>query len=71
MSIIARCPKDSKHKTFLTTAHVMQEWKVDEHGLFIGFAVDLQTDHGPDPGNIWTCSKCGAQATVTVNEGVS
>lgn len=60
----ATCPNDSKHKTFLTVAHVMEEWLVDEHGEFIQVKESLQTDHGPDPGNIWRCATCGAEANV-------
>lgn len=71
MNIVATCPKDPTHKRFETTAHVMQEWVVDEHGSFISVARDLQTDHGPDPDNIWNCATCGAEATVTVNMGRS
>lgn len=66
MSIHAVCPKNPKHKEFLTTAHVMEEWKVDENGQFIAVVRGLQTDHGPDPGNIWTCAKCRAEAKLTV-----
>lgn len=71
MSITAVCPKDPKHKTFLTTAHVMEEWEVDEHGNFIAVKQSLQTDHGPSPDNGWNCAVCHADATVTVNAGVS
>jgi succinate dehydrogenase/fumarate reductase-like Fe-S protein len=67
MSIKAVCPNNPKHKEFLTTAHVMEAWKVDEHGQFIAVVKGLQTEHGPDPGNIWNCHKCGAQATVTTD----
>lgn len=71
MSIEARCPKNPKHKKFHTTAHVMQLWEVDEKGNFIAVDQELQTDHGPDAGNIWTCVICGEEATVTVNMGTS
>ncbi len=71
MSIEARCPKNPKHKRFLTTAHVMEEWEVDEHGLFIAVKRGLQTVHGPSPDNIWDCATCRAEAIVTVNMGTS
>jgi hypothetical protein len=45
----------------------MEAWKVDEHGQFIAVVKGLQTEHGPDPGNIWNCHKCGAQAKVTTD----
>lgn len=56
------CPKCGC-KEFTTTAHVMQEWKVDGEGNFIE-TVDpcLQVDHYPDPDNIWTCCRCGSEA---------
>ena len=56
------CPKCGC-KEFITTAHVMQEWKVDGEGNFIE-TVDscLQVDYYPDPDNIWTCCRCGSEA---------
>lgn len=61
----AVCPKNPKHKRFLTTAHVMQEWEVNENGDFNRVTVDcLETTHEPDSRNIWTCAVCGAQAKV-------
>jgi len=61
----ARCPKDPSHKRFITTAHVMEEWRVDSEGNWIETICCLQTDHGPDPDNTWTCAICGAEAEVT------
>jgi len=60
----AICPKNPEHKLFTTTAHVMEEWLVDEHGNFVEARESLQTDHGPDPDNNWTCDVCGTQARV-------
>lgn len=71
MSLIARCPTDPNHKKFLTPAHVMQLWEVDEKGSFLGVDQEMEVDHGPDAGNIWTCIICGEEATVTVNKGLS
>lgn len=71
MSLIARCPTLATHKRFHTTAHVTQLWEVDEKGSFIACDQTLQTDHGPDPANVWTCMTCGEEATVTVNMGTS
>lgn len=52
------CPKCGNRK-FLTTAHVMQEWEVDEDGEFISCADEcLQVSFGPDDDNIWRCSEC-------------
>lgn len=60
----ATCPNNPNHKRFGTTAHVMELWEVDEEGAFIRTIESLQTDHGPDPDNIWECLECGAQAKV-------
>jgi len=58
------CPRCGGTK-FETTAHVMQAWEVNESGEFIDVIVDcLQVTHKPDDGNIWTCTKCGAEAVV-------
>jgi hypothetical protein len=65
MNVKARCPKSRRHKRFTTTAHVMQEWEVDDVGEFLKVVADMDTDAGPDPYNLWTCSICGAAATVT------
>jgi hypothetical protein len=42
----------------------MEEWLVDETGNFIKVSASLQTTHGPDAENIWTCAVCGAEAEV-------
>lgn len=61
----ATCPTDPAHQEFITVAHVMEEWKVDSAGNFLERTDTLQTSSGPDPGNIWTCVTCNAQATVS------
>lgn len=68
--MIARCPKNPKHKEFVTTIHVAQDAVVDEHGDFLRNPrnMEVQTTHGPDPGNIWTCKECGTQAEVSAAE---
>lgn len=49
--------------TFTTCAHVMQDWCVDAEGNFIECVDDaVETTHGPDNGNIWTCDECGETA---------
>jgi succinate dehydrogenase/fumarate reductase-like Fe-S protein len=63
----ATCPKNKKHKKFITTAHVMQEWVVDEKGNFLEVedgGHNLEVTQDPDPANIWHCAICGEQATV-------
>ena len=60
----ATCTKDPSHKLFMTVAHVMEDWVVDEQGTFLENKGCLQIDHGPDAGNTWTCAVCGADAKV-------
>ena len=56
------CPNGCS-KGFSTTAHVVQEWEVDETGNFKGVLQDcLEVTHPPDYDNIWTCMECGAEA---------
>lgn len=64
MAIKAICPTSPEHKRFKTTAHVMEEWVVDERGNFIDLIAALETVHGPDMGNTWTCTECGSYAKV-------
>ena len=52
-------------KKFVTTAHVMQDWIVDENGDFVSvFDNCLEVTHDPDDDNIWTCLKCGCEAII-------
>jgi hypothetical protein len=61
----AVCPNSPEHKRFVTVAHVMQDWLVDEDGDFIAVRdPDVDTSFRPNPGNIWTCDACGAEADV-------
>jgi hypothetical protein len=61
----AVCPNNENHKEFITTAHVMQDWKVDDEGNWIEtIDASVQTSHKPDPDNIWTCSVCNKEAKV-------
>lgn len=57
------CPRDSNHKTFVTSAVVCEDWLVDGDGNFIevrGQCTDIF--HKPQPGNSWECDECGAEA---------
>ena len=62
----AVCPKDPEHKKFITTAHISEDWIVDEHGNFLEHPAnpDAQVTHGPDSRNNWSCAVCGAAAKV-------
>lgn len=61
----AICPNNPKHKSFKTTAHVVQTWLVDEEGVFIEEASTDEVTHPPHEDNIWTCYECGAEAKVS------
>jgi len=64
MSLKATCPTSPDHKRFVTTAHVMEEWIVDEHGNWIETLQCLETDQEANPRNTWTCKECGEHAKV-------
>lgn len=61
----AVCPTDPNHKRFFTTAHVTEEWLVDETGSFIEVTAEsMEVVHGATVGNLWVCQDCGAEAKV-------
>ena len=61
----ARCLNNVAHKRFVTVAHVAEDWIVDENGNFIeALGLPHETVADPNPGNIWTCHECNAQAIV-------
>lgn len=61
----ATCSKKGcTSKKFVTVAHVVEEWVVNEYGDFEEKLETLETTHGPDPQNSWTCQECGAAALV-------
>ena len=71
MSLKATCTKNPDHGRFETTAHVMQVWEVDFEGNFVlEIHPCIEVTHEPDPGNIWTCLECGAQAKVERMNGL-
>lgn len=58
------CPVCGGHR-FITVAHVVQEWEVDELGNFESVTEDcLEVVSDPDDGNTWTCTNCGAKAII-------
>ena len=61
----ATCPKNPKHKRFITSAWVSQDWEVDAEGNYL-YCVNECTEvvHRPEKSNIWTCATCGAEAEV-------
>lgn len=53
------CPKCGG-KEFGVTAHVTQDWVVDENGEFIKTTNECtEVTHRPDDDDIWTCEQCG------------
>ena len=62
--MIAKCPNNCPSEQFVTVAHVTEDWVVDAQGDFISVQESLETTHGPDSGNTWTCNSCGTEAKV-------
>jgi len=60
----AICPGNPDHKIFITVAHQMNDWKVDQFGNFQEDLGCIQVTCPPQTGNIWSCAKCGSQAQV-------
>lgn len=57
------CPKCGGSK-FLVTAHVTQDWIVDEDGDFLKCVNDcVEVTHRPDDDDIWQCDACGFDGT--------
>lgn len=57
-----RCPKCGG-TTFLVTAHVAQDWKVDGDEKFLECIADCtEATHRPDDEDIWACAGCGYEA---------
>lgn len=59
------CPTSNRHKRFSVTAHVVQEWVVDETGEFQRATVDcLEVIHKPNRDDRFVCRICGAEAVT-------
>ena len=57
-----KCPKCGNNK-FYVTAHVTQDWLVDEDGDYIKTVEDcVEVTHFADSEDVWTCSKCSYEA---------
>lgn len=55
------CPNGC-NSTFDTSVHVQESWEVDALGNYVELLGTIQTLHGPDDDNLWTCMHCGAEA---------
>lgn len=54
-----QCPRCG-NKKFNVTAHVCQDWLVDENGEYLETIEDCsQVAHYPDNQDLWECSQCG------------
>ena len=63
----ARCPKDPKHKRFIATAHVFEEWIVGPHGEFIEQDGEREVEP-PELGQVWSCAECGEGAVFVTDD---
>ena len=60
-----KCPQNTMHKSFSVSAHIAQEWEVDEKGEFKSVLTEcLDTVHRPDSNDLYTCNECGTEAIV-------
>lgn len=57
-----RCPKCGA-MSFYVTAHVAQDWVVDENGDWIRTEDDcVEVTHFPNDDDVWDCANCGFSA---------
>lgn len=57
-----RCPKCGGFR-FAVTAHVTQDWEVDDQGQFVRCTNDcVEVTHSPDMEDLWGCVDCGYSA---------
>lgn len=53
------CPKCGGRR-FVVTAHVTEDWIVDENGEFLEVKEGcVEVTHHPDDDDVWECEKCG------------
>lgn len=62
--MLAACPNDPTHQTFLTTIRIDEVWRVSERGDLYEATADRDILDGPNPRRLWTCEACGARATI-------
>lgn len=57
-----KCPKCGC-ETFYVSAHVVQDWKVNNDGDFLEVIDDCaMVDHFPDDEDMWECANCSYNA---------
>ena len=64
----ARCKKCNSNR-FVTTAHEVHDWLVDNNGEFVDDMGCVEVAHSPSSSNVWTCYECGTEATMENNDG--
>lgn len=72
---VLRCPKCGCD-TFFATAHVAQDWEIDEHGTFVRCKQDCtEVDHYPDEDDVIDCARCGYSSSgsdfITTKQAIS
>lgn len=63
--IKATCPNNPEHNQFITTAHEVHDWIVDENGDFVKDLGCEEVAHRPNKDNNWSCLECGESAILT------
>ena len=57
-----RICKHCGHSEWGVTAHVTQDWIIDECGEFLECTQEcVEVTHEPDEDDVWTCANCGAE----------
>lgn len=57
-----KCPRCGS-MSFYVSAHVVQDWKVNEHGDFIEVVDEcVEVIHQPNDDDIWYCANCYYEA---------
>ena len=58
-----KCPKCG-HSKFYVTAHVTQDWLVDENENHLETQNEcVEITHKPDDEDVWVCEECGYDAS--------
>ena len=58
-----QCPKCGE-KTFSSTAHVTQDWMLNDHGEFMeSISNCIDVTHRPNDDDLWQCLSCEYNAT--------
>ncbi len=61
----AVCPNNPDHKEFITSAHEVHDWVVDQNGEFIKDICCTEISARPNIDNTWICNSCREIAVVS------